>query len=80
VDAQGYVSNLKYFAEKGEFGIVEDSKGNVYIADGEIICMMHKARLLKKLKHPNDQHQLLKSSSTLKQQNTKLFSNIASKH
>ena len=36
VDAEGYVSNLKYFVEKGEFGTAEDSKGNVYIADGEI--------------------------------------------
>ncbi len=36
VDVQGYVSNLKYFAEKGKSGTAEDSKGNVYIADGEI--------------------------------------------
>ena len=26
VDAQGYVGNLKYFAEKGEFATAEDSK------------------------------------------------------
>ncbi|WP_426667490.1 glycosyl hydrolase family 28-related protein [Mucilaginibacter sp. McL0603] len=36
VNAEGYVSNLKYFTEKGEFGSTTDSKGNVYIADGEI--------------------------------------------
>ncbi len=36
VDPKGYVSDLKYFTEKGEFGSAVDSKGNVYIADGEI--------------------------------------------
>jgi len=36
VSVDGYVSNLKYFTEKGEFGSTVDSKGNVYIADGEI--------------------------------------------
>ncbi len=36
VDAQGYLSNLKYFAEKGEFSSVPDKQGNVWIADGDI--------------------------------------------
>jgi len=36
VDRQGYVSNLKYFAERGEFDSATDNKGNVYIADGQI--------------------------------------------
>jgi sugar lactone lactonase YvrE len=36
VDQDGYLSDLKYFAEKGEFSVTEDSSGNVYIADGEI--------------------------------------------
>ncbi len=36
VDSQGYLSNLKYFAEKGEFSAIPDDKGNVYIADGDI--------------------------------------------
>ena len=36
VDSKGYLSNLQYFAEKGEFSSVTDSQGNVYVADGEI--------------------------------------------
>ena len=35
-DTQGYVSNLKYFAERGEFDSITDDKGNVYIADGQV--------------------------------------------
>jgi sugar lactone lactonase YvrE len=36
VDTKGYVSDLHYFAEKGEFNSIPDDNGNVYIADGEI--------------------------------------------
>jgi hypothetical protein len=36
VDAQGYLSNLKHFVEKGEFSSIGDKQGNVWIADGEI--------------------------------------------
>jgi sugar lactone lactonase YvrE len=36
VDAQGYLSNLKHFVEKGEFNSIPDTQGNVWIADGEI--------------------------------------------
>jgi hypothetical protein len=36
VDGRGTLSNLQYFAEKGEFSSVPDTLGNVYIADGEL--------------------------------------------
>lgn len=36
VDAQGYLSNLSYFAEKGEFSAIPDEQGNVWIADGQL--------------------------------------------
>jgi len=36
VDTKGYISNLKYFAKKGEFSSLSDNQGNVYIADGEV--------------------------------------------
>ncbi len=36
VSAEGYLSNLKYFVEKGEFSSAVDHAGNVYVADGEI--------------------------------------------
>ena len=52
MDAQGYVSNLKYFAEKGEFGTAEDKKGNVYIADGEIYVYDAQGKFIKEIKTP----------------------------
>jgi len=52
VDEQGYVSNLKYFVEKGEFGTVEDINGNVYIADGEIYVYDASGKLLREIKTP----------------------------
>jgi hypothetical protein len=52
VDAQGYVSNLKYFVEKGEFGTAEDNKGNVYIADGEIYVYDAQGKFIKEIKTP----------------------------
>jgi hypothetical protein len=36
VDTKGYISDLHYFAEKGEFSSVPDSLGNVYVADGQV--------------------------------------------
>lgn len=36
VDSGGYLSNLTYFAEKGEFISVADKDGNVYVADGDV--------------------------------------------
>lgn len=36
VDSRGYLSDLNYFAEKGEFSAVPDQQGDVWIADGDI--------------------------------------------
>jgi hypothetical protein len=36
VDSKGYVSDLKHFAEKGEFSSIPDIAGNVYVADGQV--------------------------------------------
>ncbi|MCX6255612.1 MAG: glycosyl hydrolase family 28-related protein [Bacteroidia bacterium] len=36
VDYEGKLSNLQYFVEQGEFGSAVDSKGNIYVADGQI--------------------------------------------
>ena len=52
VNAQGYVSSLKYFVEKGEFGTAEDSRGNVYIADGEIYVYDAQGKFIKEIKTP----------------------------
>jgi sugar lactone lactonase YvrE len=35
-DAHGNLSNLRYFAEKGEFSSISDKQGNIWVADGEI--------------------------------------------
>ena len=53
IDAKGNVSNLQYFAEKGEFGTATDSKGNVYIADGDIYVYDAQGRFLKEIKTPD---------------------------
>ena len=36
VAADGTLSNMQYFVEKGEFGSAVDKEGNVYVADGQI--------------------------------------------
>ncbi len=36
VAANGVLSDLTYFAERGEFGSAVDKEGNVYVADGQI--------------------------------------------
>jgi sugar lactone lactonase YvrE len=36
VDADGYLSDLTYFVQRGEFASTVDKQGNVYIADGQI--------------------------------------------
>ena len=36
VDTRGYISDLHYFAEKGEFSAIPDALGNVYVADGQV--------------------------------------------
>ncbi len=35
-DADGYLSGLTYFAQRGEFANATDDKANVYIADGQV--------------------------------------------
>ena len=36
VSPEGYLSDLTYFAERGEFSLTTDKSGYVYIADGEV--------------------------------------------
>ena len=36
VSSDGKLSNLQYFIEQAEFGSAMDSKGNIYVADGQI--------------------------------------------
>ena len=52
VDPQGYVSNLKYFAERGEFASVTDAQGNVYIADGQVYVYDSSGKQIKVIKVP----------------------------
>jgi hypothetical protein len=50
VNAAGYAGNMKYFTEKGEFSTATDSKGNVYIADGEVYVYSADGQLIKTIK------------------------------
>ncbi|MFI5194387.1 MAG: glycosyl hydrolase family 28-related protein [Chitinophagales bacterium] len=52
VDNQGYVSDLNYFAAKGEFSTATDTQGNVYIADGEIYVFDPDGKQIKLIKAP----------------------------
>ena len=51
-DPQGYLSNLKYFAERGEFDAVTDQQGNVYIADGQVYVYNSTGKQIKVIKVP----------------------------
>ncbi len=52
VDKQGYVANLKYFAERGEFVSITDNQGNVYIADGQVYVYDSSGKQIKVIKVP----------------------------
>ncbi|HEY4337582.1 MAG TPA: SMP-30/gluconolactonase/LRE family protein, partial [Puia sp.] len=51
-DSKGYLSNLTYFAQRGEFASATDAAGNVYIADGEIYVYDPQGHLVNTLKTP----------------------------
>jgi len=51
-DSKGYVSNLKYFAERGEFVSTTDSRGNVYIADGQVYVYDSTGKQIRVIKTP----------------------------
>ncbi|GGB04021.1 glycosyl hydrolase family 28-related protein [Puia dinghuensis] len=51
-DSKGFLSNLTYFAQRGEFASTTDVEGNVYIADGEVYVYDSKGRLMKTIKTP----------------------------
>jgi len=67
VSPEGYVSNLKYFVEKGEFGLTTDSNGNIYIADGEVYVYNSAGKQIKVIKVPERPSSLVlsKDSKTL---------------
>jgi hypothetical protein len=52
VSKDGYLGNLKYFAERGEFATATDADGNVYIADGEVYVYDSKGKQINVIKVP----------------------------
>ena len=52
VDSHGFLSQLSYFAQRGEFANTTDSKGNVYIADGQVYVYDAAGALITTLKIP----------------------------
>ncbi|HVW95347.1 MAG TPA: glycosyl hydrolase family 28-related protein [Mucilaginibacter sp.] len=52
VSPAGYLSDLKYFVERGEFDSATDAKGNVYIADGQIYVYDSAGKQIEEIKVP----------------------------
>ncbi|MCW3118680.1 MAG: gluconolaconase [Chitinophagaceae bacterium] len=52
INKEGYVSDLKLFAENGEFSSAVDANGNVYIADGDLYVFDRNGKKLKMIKTP----------------------------
>jgi sugar lactone lactonase YvrE len=59
VSPDGYVSDLKYFTEKGEFGTTVDDKGNVYVADGQVYVFDPSGKQINLIKVPERPHALI---------------------
>ncbi len=59
VSPDGYVSDLKYFTEKGEFGTAVDGKGNVYIADGQVYVFDPSGKQINLIKVPERPHAMV---------------------
>ncbi|MFW6287777.1 MAG: glycosyl hydrolase family 28-related protein [bacterium] len=49
VSKEGYLSEPEPFVEKGEFGLTKDSRGNMYIADGDIYVYNQEGLLQKEI-------------------------------
>jgi sugar lactone lactonase YvrE len=52
VNADGTLSNLKYFTETGEFGLTAGPDGNIYIADGDVYVFSPEGKKLSVIKVP----------------------------
>jgi sugar lactone lactonase YvrE len=52
VSPEGYLSDAKIFAEKGEYNIATDSNGNVYVPDGQIYVYNPSGELIDEIKIP----------------------------
>jgi hypothetical protein len=52
VSAEGYLSELGNFAEKGEYSVAVDPKGNVYVSDGEIEVFDNTGKFTGEIKVP----------------------------
>ena len=52
VDPQGYLSDLRYFVEKGEYSATTDASGNLYVADGQIYVFDPSGKQIKQINVP----------------------------
>ncbi|RDC54909.1 gluconolaconase [Pedobacter chinensis] len=52
VNDQGYLSDLKYFVEKGEFNSCLDQDGNLYVADGQIYVFDQSGKQINQINVP----------------------------
>ncbi|TDO21363.1 glycosyl hydrolase family 28-related protein [Pedobacter duraquae] len=52
VDQQGYLSDLQYFVEKGEYSSAADATGNLYVADGQIYVFDPSGKQIRQINVP----------------------------
>jgi hypothetical protein len=52
VEPDGRLSNLKHFAEQGDFGAVADKNGNVYIIDGHVYVFDKNGKFIRMIEAP----------------------------
>ena len=52
VSAEGYLSDAKVFAERGEYNVAVDGAGNVYVPEGDIAVFDKEGKALKEIAVP----------------------------
>jgi len=52
VSKEGYLSDLSYFVERGEFSTTVDKDGNLYVADGDIYVFDKTGKAIQEIKTP----------------------------
>ena len=65
VDAQGFLQNCRIFADGGDRSVVTDSKGNVYVANGDISIFSPSGESIGTLEVPERPTSLLISGNKL---------------
>lgn len=65
VNAQGYLQNSRVFADGGDRSVVTDSKGNLYVTNGEISIFSPTGKLIGTIETPERPTSLLMAGDKL---------------